>query len=155
MHRTQFQTRRQSTHCHAMTLGKPVDSFCSAGKGGKPDGDRTRQRGSVAWRSARTIEKRSPGSALPRQLPESVSRHLVSTSVQFGQSAAGKTESDQWPFSRLSAAAVIHDVGSRGASVVLRHDQGQNAVARTNLEYIAEIGVHDANSAHCHLRNFS
>jgi hypothetical protein len=30
-------------------------------------------------------------------LPESVSRHLVSTSVQFGQSAAGKTESDQWP----------------------------------------------------------
>ena len=35
-------------------------------------------------------------------LPVSVSRHLVSTSVQFGQSAAGKTESDQWPFSRLS-----------------------------------------------------
>ena len=30
-------------------------------------------------------------------MPESVSRHLVSTSVQFGQSAAGKTESDQWP----------------------------------------------------------
>jgi hypothetical protein len=30
-------------------------------------------------------------------LSVSVSRHLVSTSVQFGQSAAGKTESDQWP----------------------------------------------------------
>ena len=30
-------------------------------------------------------------------LPVSVSRHLVSTSVQFGQSAAEKTESDQSP----------------------------------------------------------
>src|SRR5262249_8265959 len=39
---------------------------------------------------------RSPELGSAAALPVSVSRHLVSTSVQFGQSAAGKTESDQW-----------------------------------------------------------
>src|SRR5215471_7005598 len=39
---------------------------------------------------------RSPELGSAAALPARVSRHLVSTSVQFGQSAAGKTESDQW-----------------------------------------------------------
>jgi len=40
---------------------------------------------------------RSPELGSAAALPVSVSRHLVSTSVQFGQSAAEKTESDQSP----------------------------------------------------------
>ena len=43
------------------------------------------------------------GSALI--LPVSVSRHLVSTSAQFGQSAAGKTESDQC--AQLAMSAIV------------------------------------------------
>src|SRR5215831_15621165 len=43
------------------------------------------------------FENTSPEIGSAAALPVSVSRHLASTSVQFGQSAAGKTESDQWP----------------------------------------------------------
>ena len=57
-------------------------------------------------------------------LPVSVSRHLVSTSVQFGQSAAEKTESDQ---SLLVAHLLCEQLRNL---VALRHDHGQNAVAR-------------------------
>jgi len=94
---------------------KAVDSFCSADKGRRPDGGRTRQRGSVARRRARTIEKQIARIGTAAATPVSVSRHLVSKSVQFGQSATGKTESDQWLlvahlFDNLSYCA-IYDVG--------------------------------------------
>ena len=87
----------------------------------------------VLWPGAalETIEKRSPGSALPRQLPESVSRHLVSTSVQFGQSAAGKTESDQWPLAAHLLSEQLRNLRCRLSCCVGRpppHDQGRNAL---------------------------
>ena len=49
-------------------------------------------------------------------LPVSVSRHLVSKSVQFDQSAAGKTESDQW-------LLVAHLFGTqiRASQMQIRH----------------------------------
>ena len=49
---------------------------------------------SAANRARPHASRKSVGSAAA--LSVSVSRHLVSASVQFGQSAAGKTESDQW-----------------------------------------------------------
>ena len=127
-------------------------------------------------------------------LSVSVSRHLVSTSVQFGQSATGKTESHQWLLvahlsgsqvtsrARSHARAVRHRMFAPNASFLSGRDgavralgfsgfrqnaaqatpnsssaarSGPERVTRTNLEYIAEIGVPDANSAHCHRRNFS
>ena len=135
----------------------------------------------------------------------SVSRHLVSTSVQFAQSAARKTESDQWlSVAHLSGSQITSRARSHARAVLptliaqadlsaktvprqcresvsanmvprqdrarevgdfskprrkpphnyLRRDQGQNAVARTNLKHIVETGVPDANRVHCHLRNF-
>ena len=65
---------------------------------------------------------RSPELGSAAALPVSVSRHLVSTSVQFGQSAAEKTESDQ---SLLVAHLLCEQLRNL---VALRHDHGQNAL---------------------------
>jgi len=76
---------------------KAVDSFCAAGNGrgqieiGLASG--------LLWPGAALEQSRnrSPELGSAAALPVSVSRHLVSTSVQFGPSAAEKTESDQSP----------------------------------------------------------
>jgi hypothetical protein len=80
----------------------PVDSFCSAGLASE-----------LLWPDAalEQLSNRSPKLGSAAALPVSVSRHLVSTSVQFGQPAAGKTESDQWLlvahlFDNLSSCAI-------------------------------------------------
>jgi hypothetical protein len=87
-------------------------------------------------------------------LSVSVSRHLVSTSVQFGQSAAGKTESDQWPLAAHLLSEQLRNLRCRLSCCVGRpppHDQGRNAL----LEQIWNTLLRSVLSAHRHLRNFS
>jgi hypothetical protein len=92
--------------------------------------DRTRQRGSVARRSARTIEKQIARIGTAAALPVSVGRHLVSKSVQLGQSATGKTESDQWLLAAHLLSKQLRNLRCwlTAALVVLRHDHGQSGV---------------------------
>src|SRR5215472_1240969 len=89
------------------------------------------------------FENTSPEIGSAAALPVSVSRHLVSTSVQFGQSAAGKTESDQWP-SRLSVCQSELLPQFLMLASVQRWSSSAERVARTNLEYIVGTGVPDA-----------
>src|SRR5262249_22721439 len=74
---------------------KTVDSFCSAGNGRRPT--EIGLASELLWTDAALEQSSNRSRELSAAaLPVSASRHLVSTSVQFGQSAAEKTESDQW-----------------------------------------------------------
>src|SRR6516162_10595019 len=94
--------RWQSRSTRAMTLGSPWSRFAAPAM--VPGPTEIGLASELLWPDAALEQSsnRSPELGSAAALPVSVSRHLVSTSVQFGQLAAGKTESDQWPFSRLS-----------------------------------------------------
>src|SRR6516165_2871878 len=96
MHRTQFSRSPAKRSTVPMTQRRPWIRFALPARS-RPDRDRTRQRASVADAALEQSSNRSPDLGSAAALPVSVSRHLVSTSVQFGQSAAEKTESDQSP----------------------------------------------------------
>ena len=90
-------------------------------------------------------------------LSVSVSRHLVSTSVQFGQSAAGKTEWDQWLLVAHLLSEQVRNLRCRLSCCVGRpppYDQGKTPFLEQIWNKLLEIGVPDANSVHRHLRNF-
>ena len=72
----------------------------------------------VLWPGAALEQwsNRSPELGSAAAMPVSVSRLLVSTSVQFGQSAAGKTESDQW----LLAAHLLSEQMPSSATIKAR-----------------------------------
>ena len=140
--------RWQSRSTRAMTLGSPWIRFAAPAM--VPGPTEIGLASELLWPDAALEQSSNRSRELSAAaLPVSVSRHLVSTSVQFGQSAAEKTESDQ---SLLVAHLLCEQLRNL---VALRHDHGQNAVARTNLECIVETSVAHANSAHRHLRNFS
>ena len=91
------------------------------------------------WQNNRVTDRPEIGRIAT--LPMSVSRHLVSTSVQFGRSPARKTESDQWLLvahlsSNLSSCRNLRCWLACGVGRPPPHDQGQNAFVRTNLEYM-------------------
>jgi hypothetical protein len=108
-----FEIAGKCARPRSMTPGSSLIHFAAPARS-EPDADRTRQRASVADATLEQSSNRSRELSAAA-LPVSVSRHLVSTSVQFGQSAAEKTESDQWLVVAhlLSVSCAICDVGPK------------------------------------------
>src|SRR6516165_12272723 len=97
MDRTQFSRSRKCARPRAMTQRSPWIRFALPALVREPRGFGLTS--GLLWPDAALEQSsnRSPQLGSAAASPVGVSRHLVSTSVQFGQLAAGKTESDQWP----------------------------------------------------------
>jgi len=95
MHRTRFSRSPAIALDRRNDSRKPVDSFCSAGNGRSPT--EIGFASELLWPDAALEQSsnKSPELGAAAALPVSLSRHLVSTSVQFGQSVARETESNQ------------------------------------------------------------